>query len=221
MARQGHSFATAQNVRGVHPPKDSGDTVLVDVPGTPKRPRHEGGSFSTGDLAIMHPDGAIVVVDRSKDIIISGGEVLYSIIAIEQDQDSLSPRARMQIEMFTELSAHPDVREVSIVSRNHIKWGERPHAFVMLKSHATTKWQGRHEAFSDELKTYAKSRLPGFARPNWVQVVQELPKTSTGKIIFGRLLQSCSLEEQKEKADEARGYSNRTFQLQHALYQLS
>ncbi|KAJ7492811.1 hypothetical protein FB451DRAFT_1336640 [Mycena latifolia] len=165
MARQGHSFATAQDVRVVHPPKDN-DTVLVDVPRDGKTvgeiyfrdpeattKAFRGGSFNTGDLAVMHPDGAIAVVDRSKDIIIS------------------------------ELSSHPDVLEASVVARNHVKWGERPHAFVILKSHATAKWQRRHEAFCDELKTYAKSRLPGFACPEWVEVVQELPKTSTGKIL--------------------------------------
>jgi len=116
MARQGQSFATAQEVRVVMPPKYDGDEVLVDVPKDGKsigeivtrgnivmrevsrvvlrtrmqrdidavqyyrdpeatRKAFRGGYFNTGDLAVMHPDGAIAIVDRSKDIIISGGEV--------------------------------------------------------------------------------------------------------------------------------------------------
>ncbi|KAJ7655017.1 hypothetical protein DFH06DRAFT_487897 [Mycena polygramma] len=187
MARQGHAFATAQDARVVFPPKNGSDT-LVDVPrdgqtvgeivtrgnivmkeyfrdpeATAKAFR--GGSFNTGDLAVMHPDGAVAVVDRSKDIIISGGENASS-LAIEQ-----------------ELSSHPDVLEASVVARNHVKWGERPHAFIILKSDSVPQWKGRHDVFGEELKVYAKGRLPGFACPEWVQVVVELPKTSTGKIL--------------------------------------
>ncbi|KAJ6574914.1 hypothetical protein B0H19DRAFT_1126352 [Mycena capillaripes] len=187
MARQGHSFATAQDVRVVHPPENDND-ALVDVPRDGKTvgeivtrgnivmkeyfrdpeatsKAFRGGSFNTGDLAVMHPDGAVAVVDRSKDIIISGGENASS-LAIEQ-----------------ELSSHPDVLEASVVARNHKKWGERPHAFIILKSHSTSKWKGRHDAFGEELKAYAKGRLPGFACPEWVEVVEALPKTSTGKIL--------------------------------------
>ncbi|KAJ7487394.1 hypothetical protein B0H11DRAFT_1087726 [Mycena galericulata] len=180
MARQGHSFATAQNARVVYQPSDSKDTELVDVPRDGKTvgeivtrgnivmkeyfrdpeataKAFRGGSFNTGDLAVMHPDGAIAIVDRSKDLIISGGENASS-LAIEQ-----------------ELSSHPDVLEASVVARNHVKWGERPHAFVILKPSSVSKWKGRHEAFGQELKAYAKTRLPGFACPEWVQVVNELP----------------------------------------------
>ncbi|KAJ7357168.1 AMP-dependent synthetase and ligase [Mycena albidolilacea] len=204
MARQGHPFATAQDARVVHPPKD-GDDTLVDVPrdgktvgeivtrgnivmkeyfrdpeATAKAFRggeidfyhilHKlifwsTGSFNTGDLAVIHPDGAIAIVDRSKDIIISGGENASS-LAIEQ-----------------ELASHPCVLEVSVVARNHVKWGERPHAFVILRPKSIAKWKGRHDAFEKELKAHAKGRLPGFACPEWVQVVDELPKTSTGKIL--------------------------------------
>ncbi|KAJ7783570.1 hypothetical protein DFH07DRAFT_788263 [Mycena maculata] len=188
MARQGHGFAMAQDARVVYLPKDSNDTELVDVPRDGKTvgeivtrgnivmkeyfrdpeattKAFRGGSFNTGDLAVMHPDGAIAIVDRSKDIIISGGENASS-LAIEQ-----------------ELSSHPDVLEASVVARNHIKWGERPHAFIILKVDSRTKWKGRHDAFGEELKAYSKTRLPGFACPEWVQVVEQLPKTSTGKIL--------------------------------------
>ncbi|KAF7306746.1 putative acyl-activating enzyme 1, peroxisomal [Mycena indigotica] len=186
MARQGHSFATAQDVRVVYPPKDGSDQ-LVDVPRDGKAigeivtrgnivmkeyfrdpeataKAFRGGSFNSGDLAVMFEDGSIAIVDRQKDIIISGGENASS-LAIEQ-----------------ELASHPDVLEVSVVARPHAKWGERPHAFVILKPHAS-KWKGKHDAFVSDLKEHAKHRLPGFARPEWITVVEELPKTSTGKIV--------------------------------------
>ncbi|KAK7693843.1 hypothetical protein QCA50_003415 [Cerrena zonata] len=128
------------------------------------RKAFRGNHFNSGDLAVMYPDGYISVQDRSKDIIISGGENASS-LAIEQ-----------------ELASHPDVLEVSVVARSHPKWGERPMAFVILKVDAVKKWAGKHSAFGDDLKRHAKSRLPGFACPEWVNVVEELPKTSTGKI---------------------------------------
>jgi len=124
-----------------------------------------GGSFRTGDLAVMHPDGTVAVMDRSKDIIISGGENASS-LAIEQ-----------------ELASHPHVLEVSVVARPHSKWGERPMAFVILHPQHAAKWAGRHHEFGKDLKEHAKHRLPGFACPEWVEVVPELPKTSTGKIL--------------------------------------
>lgn len=122
----------------------------------------------------------------------------------------------------SELASHPDIMEVSVVARNHIKWGERPHAFVILKSQAISKWEGRHDVFSDELKAHAKVRLPGFACPEWVQIVKELPvlrqlqltsfslsltwrrkhlQEKFSKQIYGRLSQNCS-------ADNSPRYSN-------------
>ncbi|OBZ65771.1 Acetate/butyrate--CoA ligase AAE7, peroxisomal [Grifola frondosa] len=189
LARQGHSFATAVDARVVYPPKEgeSLDAELVDVPKDGKtvgeivfrgnivmkeyfkdpeatKKAFRGAHFNTGDLAVMHPDGYIAVQDRSKDIIISGGENASS-LAIEQ-----------------ELSSHPDVLEVSVVARPHPKWGERPMAFVILHPSHEKKWAGRHAEFADDLKKHARARLPGFACPEWVSVVDELPKTSTGKI---------------------------------------
>jgi len=69
------------------------------------------------------------------------------------------------------------------VARSHVKWGERPMAFVVLHPQFVSTWKGRHDDFVKELKAHAKERLPGFACPEWVEVVQELPKTSTGKIL--------------------------------------
>ncbi|KAF9480080.1 acetyl-CoA synthetase-like protein [Pholiota conissans] len=189
MARQGNAFATAEDARVVYPyPEGVTDGPLVDVPRDGKtvgeivtrgnivmkeyfrdpeatKKAFAGGSFHTGDLAVMHPNGTIAIMDRSKDIIISGGENASS-LAIEQ-----------------ELSTHPDVLEVSVVARQHIKWGERPMAFVVLHPQRVDTWKGRYHEFAQALKTHAKSRLPGFACPEWVEVVPELPKTSTGKIL--------------------------------------
>jgi hypothetical protein len=76
---------------------------------------------------------------------------------------------------LAELASHPHVLEVSVVARSHSKWGERPMAFVVLHSHHTLTWKGRHDEFSKQLKEFAKTRLPGFACPEWVEIVPELP----------------------------------------------
>lgn len=188
MARQGQSFATAQDVRVVFPPQDENDEELRDVPKDGRtvgevlmrgnivmkeyfrdpeatRKAFQGGHFHSGDLAVWHPDGVIQVVDRSKDLIISGGENASS-LAIE-----------------LELSSHPHVLEVSVVARSHPKWGERPMAFVLLRPEHAPKWKDNHDGFASELIRHARTLLPGFACPEWVQIVDELPKTSTGKIL--------------------------------------
>jgi len=72
---------------------------------------------------------------------------------------------------------------VSVVGREHPKWGERPMAYVILHAESARRWAGKHAEFSSALRAYARGRLPGFATPEWVAVVEELPKTSTGKIM--------------------------------------
>ncbi|KAI0307967.1 hypothetical protein B0F90DRAFT_1813320 [Multifurca ochricompacta] len=186
-ARQGHAFATSAPLRVVRPTTSPGDK-LVDVPRDGKTVGEivargnivmqgyfqdpeatarafEGGYFHSGDLAVWHPDGSVQIQDRSKDIIISGGENASS-LAIEQ-----------------ELASHPDVLEVSVVGREHPKWGERPMAFVILHAGSAERWAGNHKGFSSALKAHARKRLPGFATPEWIAIVEELPKTSTGKIM--------------------------------------
>ncbi|KAG6842534.1 hypothetical protein C0991_000060 [Blastosporella zonata] len=181
MARQGQAFATAQDVRVVYQPGEfANEDELIDVPRDGKTlgeivtrgnitmkeasllyfndpeataKAFRGGAFRSGDLAVWHPDGSVAIMDRSKDIIIS------------------------------ELASHPHVLEVTVVARTHVKWGERPMAFVVLHPQHLAKWAGRHEQFASDLKEHAKSRLPGFACPEWVEVVPDLPKTSTGKIL--------------------------------------
>ncbi len=114
-----------------------------------------GGYFHSGDIAFQHPDGYIKITDRSKDIIISGGENVSS------------------VEVEGALMHHPAVLLCAVVAKPDEKWGEVPCAFVELKPDA--------EATEEELIAFARARLAGFKTPKRV-VFQELPKTSTGKI---------------------------------------
>ncbi len=114
-----------------------------------------GGWFHSGDLAVQYPDGYIKIKDRSKDIIISGGENISS------------------IEVEDALYRHPDVLAAAVVAKPDPKWGETPCAFVELKAGAQTT----HE----DIVAHCKKHLAGFKVPRAV-VFGELPKTSTGKI---------------------------------------
>jgi len=114
-----------------------------------------GGYFHSGDIAYQHPDGYIKITDRSKDIIISGGENVSS------------------VEVEGALMHHPAVSICAVVAKPDEKWGEVPCAFVELKP--------GQEATEEELIKFARARLAGFKTPKKV-VFQELPKTSTGKI---------------------------------------
>ena len=114
------------------------------------------GWFHTGDAAVLHPDGYVEIRDRIKDVIISGGENISS------------------LEVEGVLLRHPAVQEAAIVGLPHEKWGEAPHAYVVLKAGAT--------ATEPELIAYTRERLAHFKAPHSVTFVQELPKTATGKI---------------------------------------
>ncbi|CTQ72370.1 acyl-CoA synthetase [Roseibium alexandrii] len=115
----------------------------------------KGGWFHSGDLGVMHPDGYIQLKDRSKDIIISGGENISS------------------IEVEDVLYKHPDVQAAAVVARPDEKWGETPCAFVELKSGSDTT--------ENELMAFCKEHLASFKSPRTI-VFCDLPKTSTGKI---------------------------------------
>jgi len=119
-----------------------------------------GGWFHSGDLGVKHPDGYIQLKDRSKDIIISGGENISS------------------IEVEDALYKHPAVQAAAVVAKPDEKWGETPCAFVELKPGA--------EVTAEELIAFCRSRLASFKCPRYV-VFTELPKTSTGKIQKFRL----------------------------------
>jgi len=114
-----------------------------------------GGWFHTGDLAVAHPDGYVEIKDRSKDIIISGGENIST------------------IEVEDVLYRHPAVMEAAVVARPDPQWGETPCAFVTLKENAT--------ADAAEIIAFCRQHLAHFKAPRQV-VFGPLPKTSTGKI---------------------------------------
>jgi fatty-acyl-CoA synthase len=107
-------------------------------------------------MAVVHPDGYAEIRDRSKDVIISGGENISS------------------IEVEGVLLRHPCVQEVAVVGMPHEKWGEAPHAFIVLKQGAQTD--------DLALKQYARENMAHFKVPQWITIVPELPKTATGKI---------------------------------------
>lgn len=114
------------------------------------------GWFHTGDAAVVHTDGYIEIRDRIKDVIISGGENIST------------------VEVEGVLLRHPAVQEIAIVGVPHEKWGESPHAFVVLRAGA--------QASEDELKQFVRDRLAHFKTPQWISFVEELPKTATGKV---------------------------------------
>ena len=171
-ARQGVRYHLQRDVRVLNPetmkpvPQD-GETMgeimfkgNITMKGYLKNPTttqeaFAGGWFHSGDLAVQYPDGYFKIKDRSKDIIISGGENISS------------------IEVEDVLYRHPDVLAAAVVARPDPKWGETPCAFVELKF-------GVHTT-PEEIVTHCKKHLAGFKVPRFV-VFGELPKTSTGKI---------------------------------------
>ncbi|HEV7473745.1 MAG TPA: long-chain-fatty-acid--CoA ligase [Pyrinomonadaceae bacterium] len=115
-----------------------------------------GGWFHTGDAAVVHENGYAEIRDRIKDVIISGGENISS------------------VEVEGVLLRHPAVQEVAIVGLPHERWGEAPHAFVVLQAGAT--------ATEAELREFARANLAHFKAPQGVTFLSELPKTATGKV---------------------------------------
>ncbi|MDB5549760.1 MAG: acyl-CoA synthetase [Tardiphaga sp.] len=114
-----------------------------------------GGWFHTGDLGVLDADGYVIIKDRSKDIIISGGENISS------------------VEVEDVLYRHPAVLFAAVVAKPDAKWGEVPCAFVELKHNAT--------ATEAEIVSFCRGQMPGFKTPKSI-VFGEIPKTSTGKI---------------------------------------
>jgi fatty-acyl-CoA synthase len=114
------------------------------------------GWFHSGDAAVVHPDGYAEIRDRFKDVIISGGENISS------------------VEVEGVLMRHPAVHEVGVVGMPSERWGEVPHAFVVLRPDCS--------AAADELIAFVRERLAHFKAPQEVTFLPELPKTATGKI---------------------------------------
>ncbi len=115
-----------------------------------------GGWFHSGDLGVWHPDGYIQLKDRSKDIIISGGENISS------------------IEVEDTLYRHPAVLEAAVVAKSDDKWGETPCAFITLRADAG-------EVSEQDIVAYCRENLAHYKCPRTV-VFTDLPKTSTGKV---------------------------------------
>jgi fatty-acyl-CoA synthase len=121
-----------------------------------------GGWLRTGDLATVDANGYVTIVDRKKDLIISGGENISSV----------------QVEHV--LTSHPSVLEAAVVGMPHERWGEVPRAFVSLRP-------GAAPVEADELIEWVRSKLAHFKAPKRVDIVAELPKGGTGKIQKGVL----------------------------------
>jgi len=115
-----------------------------------------GGWFRTGDVAVVHSDGYMEIRDRRKDIIISGGENISS------------------VEVEQVLLRHPAVQEAAVVGLPDARWGEAPHAFVVLRAGA--------QATDVQVRQFARDHLAHFKAPQSVSVVSDLPKTITGKV---------------------------------------
>ncbi|KAK1568681.1 hypothetical protein Q3G72_027504 [Acer saccharum] len=130
---------------------------LKDPIGTRKCLTQEGWFF-TGDVGVMHPDGYLEIKDRSKDVIISGGENLSS------------------VEVESVLYTNPAINEAAVVARPDEYWGETPCAFVSFKAGLIRK------PTEKEIIEYCRAKLPHYMVPKTVVFQDELPKTSTGKI---------------------------------------
>nr|GMC94798.1 probable acyl-activating enzyme 6 [Ipomoea batatas] len=130
---------------------------LKDPEGTAKCLKPDGW-FYTGDVGVMHADGYLEIKDRSKDVIISGGENLSS------------------VEVESVLYMHPAVNEAAVVARPDEFWGETPCAFLSLKAGVTKK------PTEKEIMEFCRARMPHFMVPKTVVFQDDLPKTSTGKI---------------------------------------
>ncbi len=171
-ARQGVELITSGELRVVDPagqevPADGktlgeitvrGNAVMNGYYHDPEATKHVMGDgwFHTGDAAVVHPDGYVEIRDRLKDVIISGGENISS------------------VEVEGALLRHPAVQEVAIVGLPHDKWGEVPHAFVVLGD--------GENVTGEELIAFARDHLAHYKAPRGVTIVPELPKTGTGKI---------------------------------------
>ncbi|KAK0711612.1 hypothetical protein B0H67DRAFT_491195 [Lasiosphaeris hirsuta] len=184
MARQGHGFLTSLAVRVVKP-EQAEEGVLVDVVKNGReigeivfngnicckgyykdeeatRKLFAGGALHSGDLAVVHPDGSIQIQDRAKDIIISAGGENISSVALES--------------MLVE---HPHVFEAGVVAVPDSHWGERPKAYLTVKEGSAGAALQPQDVIDWAKHNSAISR---FMVPREVEIVKELPKTSTGKI---------------------------------------
>ena len=139
-----------------------GNTVMKGYLGNEKATlkAFENGWFHTGDLAVYHGRGRLEIKDRSKDIIISGGENISS------------------IEVENILLNHPAIEETAVIAMPDAKWGEVPCAFITIRS----TYKGEKKSLEDEIMKWAKTKMAGFQTPKKVIILDALPKTNTGKV---------------------------------------
>ncbi|KAL9085165.1 MAG: hypothetical protein Q9159_004847 [Coniocarpon cinnabarinum] len=196
LARQGHGFVTSLPARVVKTGdrddqvidvakdgKEVGDIVFtgnICAKGYFKDPEatrklFAGGVLHTGDLAVWHSDGAVQIIDRGKDIIISG--------MIHQTRDyvlalikCLGGENISSLALESVIVTHPDILECGVVAVKDEKWGERPQAFVTIKEGKTLRGEDLIQWMKDNPK------VSGFMVPKGAEVIAELPKTSTGKV---------------------------------------
>ena len=196
MARQGHGFLTSLPVRVIKTTVPEDATVDVSKDGKeigeiacsgnicakgyykdPEATRKlfAGGVLHTGDLAVWHPDGAVQILDRKKDIIISGK--FHNAYVRETTVDRIIGGENISsVALESILVTHPDILEAAVVAVADPRWGERPKAFITIprERHVTGEnvigWAKTHPGIS------------GFMVPREVEVIEGLPKTSTGKV---------------------------------------
>ena len=185
-ARQGVAMITNEDVRVVQP-TEKDDATLIDVPADgatmgeivftgngvmagyfndeeATAEAFRGGWFHTGDLGVMHEDGYIQLLDRAKDVVVSGGE---NISTIEVEQAVVS---------------YPDVSDCAVIGVPDEKWGERPRAYVVLRPEAHAQAQENPEAIQEVIIAHCRAHIAGYKVPRDVVVLDELPRTSTGKV---------------------------------------
>jgi acyl-CoA synthetase (AMP-forming)/AMP-acid ligase II len=196
MARQGHGFITGLPIRIVKTEQPEG--VLIDVKkngkeigeivffgnicakeylGDPEATRKLfAGGLHSGDLAVWHEDGSAQILDTAKDIIISGILLAVTVLKLTIANRHLGGENISSVALESMLVQHPDVLEAGVVSVADSHWGERPKAFITVKQGKTMK--------GEDLIEWAKhkSAISKFMVPREVEVVEELPKTSTGKV---------------------------------------
>ena len=196
MARQGHGFVVSLPARVIKPDQEEGKLIDVEKNGREigeivfegnicakgyykdaeaTRKLWAGGVSHSGDLAVWHPDGVIQILDRAKDIIISGTSRNIGQLSITINSP-LGGENISSVALESMLATHPSILEVGVVAVPDSHWGERPKAFVTLK--------GEAQISPDEIIHWAKNKsdISKFMVPREVDVVPELPKTSTGKI---------------------------------------
>ncbi|MFF3493266.1 long-chain fatty acid--CoA ligase [Streptomyces sp. NPDC002795] len=145
-----------------------GDHVMAGYWGKPQLTAEalRGGWMHTGDCGYLDDDGYLYIVDRLKDMIITGGENVYS------------------AEVENALAAHPAVAECAVIGVPDEHWGERVHAVIVLRSGATVT--------AEEIRSHAKTLIAGYKAPRSVEFVETLPLSPAGKILKRQLRNACS-----------------------------